>query len=517
MNDDVAAARDYHQDTKHSPLSLRFNLHRLDWANKPRAFKEYMDLTSIPLPTDFPRPPMPSLEAMMPSGVGGKLDLRTLAQILYYSAGITKTLRLPNDEKLLFRAAACAGALYPIELYVVSGSLEGLPAGIYHFSPREFHLTRLREGDYRPYLVSVTGEEAVRASPTTIALTAIFWRSAWKYQARSYRYCFWDSGTILANLLATASAASLTSTVVCGFVDEGMNLLLGVDGRTEAALVSVPLGEGTPTGEIPHEPAPLKVKYRRLSREQVEYPEIPALHSASSLTQMEQLGTWKRGLPPKTPDPRGDLLTIVGSETPGESLGTTILRRGSTRRFRITRMSLDELGSILQAAASRLDTDFLQGDAASLVDIYLIANAVDGLPDGGYYYHPERKGLELLKEGAFRRTAGYMCLEQPLAAEASAVVFFLADLNRVLKRFGNRGYRAAQLEAGIRGGRMYLAAYSLGLGATGLTFYDDEVVTFFEPHSKEKDAIFVVALGKAGRVSSGVEPVTLSHEGRPEG
>ncbi len=87
------------------------------------------------------------------------------------------------------------------------------------------------------------------------------------------------------------------------------------------------------------------------------------------------------------------------------------------------------------------------------------------------------------------------------------MVFFLADLERVLGRFGNRGYRIAQLEAGILGGRMYLAAYGLGLGATGLTFYDDEIVDFFSPHAEGKDAIFMVALGKAVRVRTNVHRV----------
>ncbi len=76
-------------------------------------------------------------------------------------------------------------------------------------------------------------------------------------------------------------------------------------------------------------------------------------------------------------------------------------------------------------------------------------------------------------------------------------IFFLADLRPILERFGNRGYRAVQLEAGILGGKLYLAAYTLRLGATGLTFYDDDVVKFFSPHAEGKSAIFLVALGKS--------------------
>ena len=78
-------------------------------------------------------------------------------------------------------------------------------------------------------------------------------------------------------------------------------------------------------------------------------------------------------------------------------------------------------------------------------------------------------------------------------------IFFLAELRPILQRFGNRGYRAVQLEAGILGGKLYLAAYAQHLGATGLTFYDDEVTRFFSPHAEGKSAIFLVAIGKSAK------------------
>ena len=84
--------------------------------------------------------------------------------------------------------------------------------------------------------------------------------------------------------------------------------------------------------------------------------------------------------------------------------------------------------------------------------------------------------MELLKEGEFRAEAYHLGLEQELPANACVNVFFLADLERILERYGNRGYRAVQLEAGAIGGRMYLASYAQRLGATGLTFFDDDVI-----------------------------------------
>jgi nitroreductase len=73
----------------------------------------------------------------------------------------------------------------------------------------------------------------------------------------------------------------------------------------------------------------------------------------------------------------------------------------------------------------------------------------------------------------------------------------LADLNRALERLGNRGYRAAQLEASIMGGKLYLAAYAQGLGASGLTFFDDDVTEYFSPQAAAKSVMFLIALGKS--------------------
>ncbi len=152
-------------------------------------------------------------------------------------------------------------------------------------------------------------------------------------------------------------------------------------------------------------------------------------------------------------------------------------------------------GSILSRASSAVPADFLGTEGPSLLDVHLIVNAVDGLPPGSYLLSRDPPGLVLLQEGDLREVAGHLCFEQALGADAAAVAFFMADLEGILNRFGNRGYRAAQLEAGILGGRLYLCAHSLGLGATGLTFYDDDVADFFGTQGRQMSTMFVVALG----------------------
>ncbi len=132
-------------------------------------------------------------------------------------------------------------------------------------------------------------------------------------------------------------------------------------------------------------------------------------------------------------------------------------------------------------------------------------HAVEGLTPGTYYYRRADRSLELLREGSFRGAAGRLGLGQELPADAAVNVYSLASVPPLLARFGNRGYRAAQLEGGITGGRLYLAAYAQRFGASGLTFFDDEVTEFFSPHAAGKSVMFLVALGHPDLVALGLK------------
>src|SRR6185295_9535633 len=88
-----------------------------------------------------------------------EIDLARLSSVVYYSAGVTKHKTYAGVE-LYFRAAACAGAIYPVETCVVCGEIEGMAAGVYHFSPGDFALRKLRDGDLRGVLARATSDEA---------------------------------------------------------------------------------------------------------------------------------------------------------------------------------------------------------------------------------------------------------------------------------------------------------------------------------------------------------------------
>jgi SagB-type dehydrogenase family enzyme len=503
MNSDTRAAWIYHDGTKHSVASLRAHRHYLDWEIKPRPFKVYPNVEPIPLPRELPHSTVAALVAVaageVPVTDAPRIpDLPSLARVLHFSAGITRKKVYPGGEEYHFRAAACTGALYHIDLYVISGDLPGLAAGVYHFGPHNFALHQLRGGDHRGVLVEATGAEpSIEHARVIIAFASTYWRNSWKYQSRAYRHCFWDSGTMLANLLAVAAAGGMPARMVVGFVDGSVGALLGLDAAREGPLALLALGHDSGAATPPQPPvASLGLETLPLSSREVDYPAIREMQAASALQTPEEVRTWRAGAveageQPGVPGHAIPLSPFDPVALPAESVDRVIQRRGSARRFEPRPISLEQLSAILWCATRGVATDF----GASLNDLYLIVNAVEGLPSGAYVYRRADHRLEILQAGVFRREAGHLALGQDLAADASVNMYLLAKLDPVLERFGNRGYRVAQLDAAITGGKLYLAAYALDLAATGLTFFDDDVTRFFGPHAAGKSVMFLVAVG----------------------
>ncbi|GIW43613.1 MAG: hypothetical protein KatS3mg077_0895 [Candidatus Binatia bacterium] len=501
-NSQIHAAWHYHRVTSHSWESIQRSAHVLDWANYPRPFKEYRNLPARPLPRDWARSQKPALATILDDGgrfvPHVRMDLKALARILYLGAGVVRWRDI-GGMRVPFRAAACTGNLHHIELYVVCGALPDLEAGVYHFGPHDFALRCLRPGDFRANLcAAAAAPEELRDAPVWIVCTSTFWRNAWKYRARTYRHAFWDAGTILANLFAAAASIELRHRMLVGFVDGEVNSLIGVDGRKEASLALVALGAGAPAASQSLPVPPLSLAVEPYSRQEVEYPQIPTMHAASSLLDAKEVQHWReaaRSLPSSPVSPKQRL--SAPEKLPQEPIEDIIARRGSTRRFRREPIAADVFAAILRAARTRIPADFQTN--APLTNTYAIVHAVRGLAAGSYVCATDGSGVTSLAAGDMRHQAGALALGQALAADAAANIYHLADLHTLLPHLGNRGYRAAQLEGGIAGGKIYLAAFALGIGATGLTFFDDDVTMFFSPHAAGKSVMFLTAVGVPAR------------------
>ena len=232
-----------------------------------------------------------------------------------------------------------------------------------------------------------------------------------------------------------------------------------------------------------------------MSAKEVVYEDLVRLQRGSRLfTGAEVLELTSASFPSREQSRGSAPITLEAVDRAAAAgLGETILRRGSTRVFARQAIGVEELAAILATSKPEGSRDF-----AALTETYVIVNAVNQLAPGVYYYRRESGTLEPIKEGDFRAEAGYLSLEQPLGADCSALIIYMTELERVLQSFGNRGYRNVHLEAGLLGGRAYLAAYSLGRGATGLTFYDDDTTTFLQPHCRQMSPLLMVAVGVPG-------------------
>lgn len=500
-NREPEAARLYHEVTKHSYTSVRGNPHRLDWDNRPSPYKIYPTAGSLAMPRELELSSMTTTAAIArevrTSGIiaAAPIDLAALTRLLFCTGGLTRS-RAVGGEEYHFRAAASAGALYPIEIYLAAGEeVEGVEAGLYHFSPADLKLRGLRRGDWRGYLARAADNDALRKARAVIVFSAVFWRSAWKYRARAYRYCFWDAGMMIANLLAAANAENIPAEIIALFADAPVERLLEIDGDREGIVCMVALGRAAhppaPAG-LDVSPPPTGLDTVPPSASEVVYDDLVKIQRASRLESPGEVAALRAARITPDADARAaEPITLAPLEDDESAeLGATILRRGSTREFAHEAIDAVELATILSTARAPVPADF----PATVVP-FVIVNAVDGLTPGVYRHDRATGALERLRAGEFRGEAGYLCLEQPLGADCGALICYMARLDTVLKALGNRGYRAAHLEAGLLGGRAYLAAYALGRGATGLTFYDDDTTKFFSPDDPAWAPLLMVAIG----------------------
>lgn len=483
--------RRFHEVTEHAPRSPSRG-GPFDPAIEPATTKRYVDATRLPLPTGW-NEPTASAASVLSGEIGPamEMDLAAVARLLFLGNGITRRMRRGGRVRH-FRAAPSAGALYPIELYVVCGDLAGLPAGIHHYEPVDHVLQQVRPGDHRGTLAAATADDSVASRPASLLLTGIPWRTTWKYGPRGYRHLFWDAGVIVANILAAATAVSWRADVLAGFVDAEVSRLLDLGDHLpfiEWPLAAIALGG--PDGAASHAetPEPRRLDVEPLSPTVIHEPELEAVHHAGDLPSATAVADWRASVHgAQFPDAAANVATPEGMDT---TVDEVILRRGSTRAFDPdTVVPTAVLGWGLAAAMRPIPGDLAPHGHHPVVPLVAV-HAVEGVASAGYRWTP--RGLDLVVADQPRQATAHLCLDQRLGGTAAATTFLSSHLDALLSAGGARGYRVAQLAAGVSAGSLQLAAFALGLGGTGLTFYDDEIRRWF---ATDADPMLVTAVGR---------------------
>lgn len=209
----------------------------LDWSREPIIYKNYPESKLVPLPDEFPESSLNLIEILKKrKSIRGyssePLRLRDLAFLLWASTGVRQ-----HSGNRDFRVAPSAGALYPIETYIVVNNVEGLSEGVYHYNIKLHALEELKQGNFSVNVARAALEQKMCLdAPVILIWTAIFERSRWKYKQRAYRYIYLDAGHVAQNLALAATAIGLGSCQIGAIYDDEVNEIVSVDGQEESTI-----------------------------------------------------------------------------------------------------------------------------------------------------------------------------------------------------------------------------------------------------------------------------------------
>lgn len=470
----------YHLQTSYTRHQM--SGHSLDWSNQPSAYKVYPDIQVIPLPENPPFPEILLSEILRDPGPPRNYFIPSqgaLSQILKLTYSLTARAG-SADSPFYYRSVASAGALYPTELYLATPGGPDLKEGLYHYSIGQAGLSPLREENFSSFIQKTALWPEGFCPGLTFLFSAIFFRSAWKYRDRAFRYHLLDTGHLVENLLLALRAQKLPISLTYDFGDPDMDRFLGVDKTLEGtlALVSIPETSPGPRGKplaIPELADSFK-DASRVAQQELSYPLIREFYQAGrkntsekrppgleSLTSDTESTTWAPVIPPEVwPEKLTHAQAVHG--------------RRSKRNFVPEPLSLQTFGALLEGLSLEIPGLLeVPENSNSILSLGLLTGPVEGLRPGFYFLNPKTLRIGLVKEGLFLKPMARGCLDQMWLANAALHFLFLTNLETLDHHWGPRGYRYAMMTAGRMGERLYLLSSALGLGCCGIgAFYDQE-------------------------------------------
>jgi SagB-type dehydrogenase family enzyme len=504
-------AERYHEETKYTEGGLQRDALRFgppDPALRPSPFKQ-LDGPRVLLPTDgLPIQRTAGRPVRAPEHAPpGRVDLAKLARLMWLTNGCT---RIEEHEWGVqhYRAAPSAGAMYPTEVYVAVRGMPGLSPGIYDYQILDHSLALVHAADASSALHGAAfGHPAVAMSEAVVILTGEWFRSSWRYRERGGRRVLLDTGHVLGNLVEVAPIEGFEAVPIASFRDEVVEKLLGVEGATEAPLVLAPLVPAARAAEVARLPnrRSAVVEWRKAmedvgDRTAEDSPEriIAALQLASRLAQAAE------PVPPAASASLdlGDAPVVDASSPPtawdaDESVASTIVERRSTRAFRRAAVPRAALFRALAHAYPASPRHLL---APELLETFLVAVDVDGLPSGSYAYETSPRRVVERALGDYGPALHHLGLGQDIFVDAAAVLIHAVDLTRAVARYGDRAYRLALLDAGHVGERLNLAALREGFGASGCGGYFDDEVNRVLKIPESRAVVYVTVFGMPGVV-----------------
>lgn len=495
----MTSAWDYHNRTSYDRWDMKG--HYLDWSSQPRVFKSYPAGRTLQLPRDN-HLPTESIRSVQASETyepdDPHINVNRLGRILFLTHTVTAKARFSGGE-FYYRSVASAGALYPFELYVAALRVSDLEAGIYHHDVSNNGLTLLRSGTPAIELTEGLGLSRDNLPALVFFLTAIFFRSSWKYRDRAYRYHLLDTGHLAENLTLALRCDRLRFSFYYDFEDQAINELLAIDTDREACLAAVCVwaGEGLMEDAQDLDPAgPDLSACSRVSDGEIDYPAVREIHASSSSVRENKIQMtpmrFHLGL---TVDSSKEL-PETGESSDLLSYAEAVLHRRSMRNFVKHEMAEQAFSALVRGLCN--DTHPMGSGDSTLPEglaIGLLTGNVEGLTPGFYLLDREKRAIGLVRAGSMMDDMAHICLDQAWLANCSIHFLFLANLDYLENAWGPRSYRYAMMQAGQLGQRIYLLATSMRIGCCGIgAFYDAEAVNLLRLNNRSR-LLYLVSAG----------------------
>jgi SagB-type dehydrogenase family enzyme len=420
----------------------------------------------------------------------GELTLERLSQLLYHTLGVSKKAQYGGLAYDL-RTAPSAGALYPVNLYILANKIQGLAPGLYYYNSKKSALFQVRSDPMLPIqLQMLSGSpELLTDAPVTVIFTATFGRTAFKYYERTYRFVAMEVGHAAYNLGLSAASFGLRAPMIGRFDDHALNTLLDINPSTEAGFLIMPLGSSRATS-----PEPV---FQRENIESSKASFTDLIHNGTSIRLVGMGSELPRHPSRLQAGPRDITLPVAAR---GKPLLESINLRRSVRDYSSTSMSMEEL-SALCAASAENTKDLIFNNPLLVISapltLYIVVRDVKGVKPGVYRYLPAYNALQILKEGDFSKQCEDASLKQEFVGTANVVFIISAKWQDILYPDGDRGYRYANMRAGLMGEGIYLQGASLGVGICAVgAFNDSSIASMIGLNIGEEIPIYEIAAGK---------------------
>lgn len=203
----------------------------------PQPYKRYEDVPVLPLPEPLTEGGRPLWEVVrrrrsVRRYAERPLTLTDLSQLLWATQGITA-----HKHGYALRSAPSAGALYPVETYLVVNAVEGVSPGAYHYEAGAHRLAELKRGRFGALVAAAAlGQTKLERCAVVFIWSAVLPRATWRYHQRSYRYIYLDAGHIAQNLALAAVGLELGTCQIGAFFDDELNEFLALDGTDETVI-----------------------------------------------------------------------------------------------------------------------------------------------------------------------------------------------------------------------------------------------------------------------------------------